>query len=164
MGEIPPPPALKLAMCTPGGTQIIFWRSVLPEVWNPYPYLRIFSHSKNGWIDSFFEIFANQDPFLRVFLPQKRLILPFLFANFVKWDPALRIFLTKMGPMSKYFWWKSNPFGCHTPICLNNWVPPHVHMRDHKNKTNPSTTTMVTSYFGHECCKIWGLRIIPITF
>ena len=25
-----------------GGTQIIFWRSVRPEVWNPYPYLRIF--------------------------------------------------------------------------------------------------------------------------
>ena len=28
------------------GTQIIFWRTVRPEVWNPYPYLRIFLTQK----------------------------------------------------------------------------------------------------------------------
>ena len=42
----------------------------------------------------------------------------------MKWDPLLRIFLTKMGPMSKDFIWKSNPFGRHIPVCLNMWVPP----------------------------------------
>ena len=26
--------------------------------------------------------------------------------------------------MSKDFWWKSNPFGRHIPVCLNMWVPP----------------------------------------
>ena len=41
----------------------------------------------------------------------------------MKWDPPLRIFLTKMGPMSKDFWWKSDPFGWHLPVCLNMWVP-----------------------------------------
>ena len=29
-----------------------------------------------------------------------------------------------MGPMSKEFCWKSNPFGRHIPVCLNMWVPP----------------------------------------
>ena len=29
-----------------GGTQIIFWQSVRPEVWNPYPYLGIFLTQK----------------------------------------------------------------------------------------------------------------------
>ena len=56
-----------------------------------------------------------------VFLPQKQLILQgffFFFPIFVKWDPLLRIFLTKVGPMSKNFWWKSNPFGWHIPVCL----------------------------------------------
>ena len=106
-----------------GGTWIIFWGSVRPEVWNPYPYLRIFFHSKNGWIDSFFEIFANRDPFLRVFCLKNGWFYNF-FANFLKWDPPPRIFLTKVGPMSKDFWWKSNPFGRHIPVCLNMWVPP----------------------------------------
>ena len=43
---------------------------------------------------------------------------------FVKWDPVLRIFLNKMGPMSKDFCWKSNPFGLHIPVGLNMWAPP----------------------------------------
>ena len=103
----------KLVKSQGWGTQTIFWRSVRPEVWNPYP-IKDFSHSKNGWLDSFLEIFANWDHFLRVFLPQKWLIL-ILFANFVKWDHPLRIVLTKMRPMSKDFWWKSNPFGRHIP-------------------------------------------------
>ena len=29
-----------------GDTQIIFWRGVRPEVWNPYPNLKIFSSQK----------------------------------------------------------------------------------------------------------------------
>ena len=106
-----------------GGTRIIFWRGVRPEVWNPYPYLRIFLPQKTADLKLFFEIFANRDPFLRVFLPQNGWFYHF-FAIFAKWDPLLRIFLTKMGPMSKDFCWKSNPFGRHIPVCLNMWVPP----------------------------------------
>ena len=107
----------------PGGTRIIFWRGVRPEVWNPYPYLRIFLPQKTADLKLFFEIFANRDPFLRVFLPQNGWFYN-LFAIFAKWDPLLRIFLSKMGPMSKDFCWKSNPFGRHIPVCLNMWVPP----------------------------------------
>ena len=106
-----------------GGTRIIFWRGVRPEVWNPYPYLRIFLPQKTADLKLFFEIFANRDPFLRVFLPQNGWFYNF-FAIFAKWDPLLRIFLSKMGPMSKDFCWKSNPFGRHIPVCLNMWVPP----------------------------------------
>ena len=60
----------------PGGVlKLFFDGGVRPEVWNPNPYLRIFSPSKNGWIDGGFfpKFFANQDPFLRVFLPQNLL-------------------------------------------------------------------------------------------
>ena len=39
-------PILKTPDRGGGGTQIIFWRSVQPEVWNPYPYLRIFLTQK----------------------------------------------------------------------------------------------------------------------
>ena len=54
-----------------GGTRIIFWWGVRPEVWNPLSISKEFSPSKNSWFYSFFKIFANHDPFLRVFLPQK---------------------------------------------------------------------------------------------
>ena len=106
-----------------GESRIIFWRGVRPEIWNPYPYLRIFLPQKTADLKPFFEIFANRDPFLRVFLPQNGWFYNF-FAIFAKWDPLLRIFLSKMGPMSKDFCWKSNPFGRHIPVCLNMWVPP----------------------------------------
>ena len=36
-----------LEVWLPGGTQIIFWGGVRSEVWNPYPYLRIFLPPKN---------------------------------------------------------------------------------------------------------------------
>ena len=114
---------LKFKVAPGGGTRIIFWRDVRPEVWNPYPYLRIFLPQKTADLKLFFEIFANRDPFLRVFLPQNGWFYHY-FVIFAKWDPLLRIFLTKMGPMSKDFCWKSNPFGRHIPVCLNMWVPP----------------------------------------
>ena len=108
----------------PGGVfELFFEGGVRPEVWNPYPYLRIFLPQKNGWFDGFSEIFANRDPFLRVFLPQKWPILP-IFCNFCEMGPSSKDFVTKMGPMSKDFWWKSNPFGRHIPVCLNMLVPP----------------------------------------
>ena len=61
-------------------------------------------------------------PISKGFLPQKQLNLQFL-GNFEKWDPPLRICWPKMGLMSKDFWWKSNPFGRHIPVCFNMWVP-----------------------------------------
>ena len=70
-----------------GGTQIIFWRGVRPEVWNPYPYLRIFLPQKTADLKLFFEIFANRDPFLRVFLPQNGWFYHF-FAIFCEMGPS----------------------------------------------------------------------------
>ena len=87
--------------------------------------LSIFSPQKTTDLKLFFEIFTNQAPLLRVFLPQNGWFYH-VFAVFAKWDPLLRIFWTKMGPMSKDFCWKSNPFGRHIPVCLNMWVPPRV--------------------------------------
>ena len=115
---------LCIIQVVPGGTRIIFWRGVRPEVWNPYPYLRIFLPQKTADLKLFFEIFANRDPFLRVFSTSKWLILPF-FCNFCEMGPSSKDFFDqKMGPMSKDFCWKSNPFGRHIPVCLNMWVPP----------------------------------------
>ena len=59
--------------CKPGGgTQIIFWQSVRPEVWNPYPYIRIFLTKKNGWIDiSFFFNFCKSRPICKDFSASK---------------------------------------------------------------------------------------------
>ena len=118
-----------LGCMKPGGGGVLEWflTGCAARGLKPLPISMDFSPSNNGWFNGFFEIFANRDPFLRVFLHQKGLILPFFFfAIFVKWDPLLRIFLTKMGPMSKDFCWKSNPFGRHIPVCLNMWVPPPV--------------------------------------
>ena len=134
-----------------GGTRIIFWRSVRPEVWNPYPYLRIFLPQKMADLKLFFEIFTNRDPFLRVFLPQNGWFYHF-FAIFAKWDPLLRIFLTKMGPMSKDFCWKSNPFGRHIPVCLNMWVPPPPPGREAKwpNGLKMAWFTFFSAAFSHQ--------------
>ena len=90
----------------------------------PLPISKDFSHSKNDWIDSFF--FRNSRksrPISKGLFRLKTGWFYTFFANFVKWDPPLSIFLTKMGPMFKDFWWKSNPFGWHIPICLIIWVP-----------------------------------------
>ena len=115
--------AICLHMLPGGGTLIIFWQGVQPKVWNPYPYLRIFSPSNNGW----FQNFLKSGPISKGFSTSKM----DWFTIFVKWDPLLRIFLTKNGPMSKDFWWKSNPFGWHIPVCLNMLVtqppPPPAH-------------------------------------
>ena len=90
-----------------GGTRIIFWRGERPEVWNPYPYLRIFRFSRN---------FCKSGPISKeFFLPQKWLIFAF-FCNFCEMGPSsnvLRIFAKKR-----------NPVGRHIPVGLNMWVPP----------------------------------------
>ena len=104
-------------------TQIIFWQRCAAQCLKPLPISKDFPPSKNGWSDGFYERFANQDPNLKGFPPIKGWFYHFS-AIFVKWDPFLKIFLTKMGPMSKDFWWKSNPFGRYIPLCLNMKVPP----------------------------------------
>ena len=101
-----------------GGTQIIFWRGLRPEVWNPYPYLRIFVPQKYGWFDC-----LKIGTHFKGFLSQKWLIFQF-FHTFCEMGPSSKDFLTKIGPLSKNFWWKSNPFGWCIPVCLNMWVPP----------------------------------------
>ena len=116
----------KFAAFNPGvGYSNYFLTGCAARGLKPLPISKDFSPSKNGWFKAFFEIFANRDPFLRIFLPQNGWFYNF-FAIFAKWDPLLRIFLSKMGPMSKDFCWKSNPFGRHIPICLNMWVPPRA--------------------------------------
>ena len=100
-----------------GGTRIIFWRGVRPEVWNPYPYLRIFLPQKTADLKLFFEIFANRDPFLRVFLPQNDWFYHF-FAIFAKWDPLLRIFWPKWDPCLRIFAEKVTHLGGTSPYAL----------------------------------------------
>ena len=99
-----------------GGTQIIFWRSVRPEVLNPYPYLRIFfsTKNKNGWINKFFEIFANRDP-LRSFFFFFLFFLFFFFtskaANFTIFSQILWNGTLLCGFFFFFFWPKWDPFG-----------------------------------------------------
>ena len=54
---------------------------------------------------------SNRDPSLRGFFTSKTVDFTGFLLFFVKWDPLLRIFWSKMGPISKDFWWKSNSFG-----------------------------------------------------
>ena len=99
-------------LTTGRGVLELFFDGVCSPRSETLPISKDFLTQKNGWIDIFFfKIFSNRDPFLRGFL----LILHF-FANFVKWDHPLKVFMTKLRPMSKDFWWKSNPSGWHIPM------------------------------------------------
>ena len=90
------------------GTLIIFWWSVWPEVWNPYPYLRIFSLKKQNKTKQnkqnkkqnktnkkrnrqFSRNFRKLRPIVMFFLPQKRLTLQF-FAILVTGPPSKDFF------------------------------------------------------------------------
>ena len=92
---------------------------VQPEVWNPYPYLRIFLSRKMADLADSPppQIFENLGPISKGFLPQKWLILQFFFHNFCemgpsskdffwpKWNLCLRIFcekVTHLGSTSRY--------------------------------------------------------------
>ena len=81
---------------TPGGYSNYFLTECAARGLKPLPISKDFFHSKNGWIDSFFEIFANGDPFLRVFLPQKRQILQF-FRKFLEMGPSSKDFFDQSG-------------------------------------------------------------------
>ena len=107
-----------------GGTQIIFWWSVWPEVRNPYPWrLRIFLTQKR-LIRQLFQNFHKSRPISKNFSASKMADFT-IFCKFCEMGPSSKDFLlTKMKPMSKDFWWKSNPFGWHILVSLNMWVPP----------------------------------------
>ena len=113
------------------GTRIIFLTECVARGPKPLPISKDFSYSKNGWLDSFFFSFRNfckLRPIYKGFSASKTADFTIFGGIFVKWDPPLRIFLTKMEPMFKDFWWKSNPFRQHIPVCLNMWVPPQDKM------------------------------------
>ena len=95
------------------------------EVWNPYIFLRIFLPLKTTDLTLFFKFSQIRTHFEGVSCLKNGWFKKF-FVILVQWVPLLRIFLTKMGPLSKEFWWKTNPFGRHIPVCLNMWVPPRV--------------------------------------
>ena len=138
-----------------GGTQIIFWRGVRPEIWNPYPYLRGFFSLKNGWFDCFFFFlllffwhFRKSGPISKHFSISKQLIFHFL--KFLWNGTLLRIVLTKIEPLSKSFWWKSKPFGRHIHVCLNMWIPspsPNISMARVK-----CTTNHLDVFCNKKCC------------
>ena len=54
-----------------GGTRIIFWRGVQPEVRNPYPYLRIFHPQKTADFTFFFRNFRKLGPISKGFSTSK---------------------------------------------------------------------------------------------
>ena len=70
-----------------------------------------------------------------------------------EWPPraSSKDFLTKMGPMFKDFWWKSNPRPI--PACLNMWVhvppPPGMHAQQ------PCDYIAVTARFYREYFVSW---------
>ena len=97
-----------------GSIQIIFWRNVQPEVWNPYPFLRIFLPQK--WlIWCFFQNFRKSGPISKGFSASKTADFTFFSRNYgemgpsskdffgLKWDPCIRI-LVKNLPI-----WASHP-------------------------------------------------------
>ena len=111
----------------PGVLELFFDGVCSPRSENPTYISKDFSHSKNGWLDSFCWNFRKSRPISKGFSASKTASFTIFFAIFVKWDPPLSMdffFLTQMGPMSKDFWWHRNLFGRHIPVCLNMWVSP----------------------------------------
>ena len=106
-----------------GGYSNYFLTGCAARGLKPLPISKDFFPSKKGWFKAFFRNFRKSGPISKVF-HLKMADFTIFFAIFAKWDPLLRIFLPTMGPMSKDFCWKSNPFGRHIPVCLNMWVPP----------------------------------------
>ena len=55
------------------GSQINFWLGEWSKIWNPYPFLKIFSPRKMTDLTFFLFVlfFAKRYPFLRAFLPQR---------------------------------------------------------------------------------------------
>ena len=67
-----------------------------------------------------FQNLRKSEPISKGFPASKMADFQHIFRNFGAIGPS---FLTKMGPLSKDFWWKTNPFRHHIPVSLNMWVP-----------------------------------------
>ena len=96
---------------------------VRPKVWNPYPYVRIFLSQKTADLMIFSINFRKSRPISTGVSTSKRLILQFswFFRIFCEMGPSPKDSFEQNG-----FWWKSNPFGRHIPVCLSMWVPPGI--------------------------------------
>ena len=111
-----------------GGVLKLFFDEVCNPRSETPTHIQVFFSLKKQLNSQFFRNFSKSRPISRVFLPQKRLILQFF--SRILWNGTLggtllkAFFWTIMGPMSKDFWWKSNPFGQHIPVCLIMWVTP----------------------------------------
>ena len=110
---------------SPGGYSNYFLMKCAAQGLKPLPLSKDFSHSKNGWIDSFLKFSQNRDPFLRVFLPQKWLILQF-FRKFCEMGHSSKyFFFTKMGPMClRIFGEKVTHLDGTSPYALTCEYPP----------------------------------------
>ena len=70
----------------------MFCWSVRPDVWNPYPYLRIFLAQKTGWIDRFFRNFCKLRPISKGFSTSKMVNFTFFFFKFCEMGPSSKNF------------------------------------------------------------------------
>ena len=127
-----------------------------PEIWNPYPYLRIFPSKKKPADFTFFffsEIFAHQDPFVRLFLPKKWLILQFFRNFFRNWTPFYRSFWPKWDPCLRIFGEKVTHLDNTSLYALTCELPP------------PPPVTMTVRQYSQESkeMKTWFL-MKPISF
>ena len=94
-----PNPRVVESWWTPGGVLKLFFervRGVRPEVWNPYPYLRIFLPQKTADLKLFFEIFRKSGPISKGFSNSKWLILQF-FRDFCEMGPSSKDFFDQNG-------------------------------------------------------------------
>ena len=113
-----------------GINQIIFLTGCAARYLKPLPISKDFSPSKNGWFYRvFFPNFCKSGPISKGFSTPKMAGFTFFFALFIKWDPLLRIFWTKMGPMSKDFWWKVTHLGSTSLYALTCEYPPPPPMK-----------------------------------
>ena len=107
-----------------GSTQIIFWWDVQPEVWNSYPFLRIFLPQK--WlIWCFFQNFRKLGPIAKGFSASKTADFTFFSRNYGEMGPSLRIFWLKWDPCLKNFGEKLTRLGGTSLYAVTWEYPPH---------------------------------------
>ena len=112
----------QILICTGGGYSYYFLTECAARGSKPLPIFKDFSHSKNGWLDSF-RNFCKLRPISKGFLSQKRLILQFV-RNFCKMGPSSMIFLTIVGPYLRIFGEKVSHLGGTSPYALTCEYPP----------------------------------------
>ena len=112
----------------PGGgvTRMIFWWDVQPEIWNPYPYLRIFLaffSVKKQLIWLFFWNFCKSGPISKGFSTSNMAD----FSILCEMDSLLRIFWPKLDPCLRTFSEKVTHLGgtfLYALTCEYHFPPP----------------------------------------